>query len=834
MTEELYPPRFDVNASVVFRLGEELITDVVQALVELVKNSYDADATWVSVTIDTSAKNTWGRQYPDAEGAIIVEDDGHGMDEETIRQGWLTIANSPKRKLKDAGKVTRLGRTPIGDKGLGRLGSQRLARNVEIITQPRDQPTLEQYIAFSWGDFRGSTNLSDVPVRFEKSKLNNEQQGTKLILSGLQDRSAWQSKEHIEDLQLKLSGMLSPFEEVEEFRVYLEVDGTTLELAEIAKKVRDSAQLKYEFKFDGEVLEISGRVRLKYFQPSDKKNEQQFKSQCINDDGEALFKFLSDWSHAGRPERFVRSNRDGWFIEFQKRCSLNNIQGVSRIDKLAVSPGPFRGEVDSVSFEHSDIPDNVLSRQSEYREFVKKLAGIRVYRDGFGIRVGEDWLGLGKQQTQARSFYGLRPGNVLGFVAISAQNNPDLKETTSREGFLVTPHFENFFALLKEFIHFAGGAQNFFRRGVLRFLDVNQEKQLGVDTEDPHSAVTQRIDRIADSLSSGKAKVRQRTGSLMKAAAGATRVLGTVRKELDKTDFAGTSESNVLERLEAELSTVSSEVVKEEELLGEISTALDEAAELKATKEVLDRRWEALNEHVSAMYESISLGLTAEALSHEIHNIADRLASKSSILRKEMEGKLRRSSVIAFTEEVRSSVAAMRKQLAHLTPSLRYLRERREKIELNSFVNKLGGFYEERLALNGIETDLQTCFKGFSVTMNRGKLTQVFDNLVLNSEYWLKEAIRSGLIEKGELKITVKKPHVRISDNGTGVDRSVEDSLFEPFVTMKRTGEGRGLGLYVCRQLLDSESCDLVLLSDRNEQGRRFIFELDLSGAIGE
>ena len=63
-------PRFDINAAVVFRLGEELITDVVQALVELVKNSYDADATWVKVTIDTRARNEWGRRYTDAIGVI--------------------------------------------------------------------------------------------------------------------------------------------------------------------------------------------------------------------------------------------------------------------------------------------------------------------------------------------------------------------------------------------------------------------------------------------------------------------------------------------------------------------------------------------------------------------------------------------------------------------------------------------------------------------------------------------------------------------------------------------------------------------------------------------
>ena len=64
------PLQFDINAAVVFRLGEELITDVVQALVELVKNSYDADATWVNVTIDTKGVNASGRRYADAKGTI--------------------------------------------------------------------------------------------------------------------------------------------------------------------------------------------------------------------------------------------------------------------------------------------------------------------------------------------------------------------------------------------------------------------------------------------------------------------------------------------------------------------------------------------------------------------------------------------------------------------------------------------------------------------------------------------------------------------------------------------------------------------------------------------
>ena len=121
---------------------------------ELVKNCYDADATWVKMTIDSSGRNDSGRHYAAAEGTIVVEDNGHGIDEDTVRGGWLTIANSPKRDQKTAGRVTRLGRTPIGDKGLGRLGSQRLAQNVEVFTRAQAAPEVEQYIAFSWVDFR--------------------------------------------------------------------------------------------------------------------------------------------------------------------------------------------------------------------------------------------------------------------------------------------------------------------------------------------------------------------------------------------------------------------------------------------------------------------------------------------------------------------------------------------------------------------------------------------------------------------------------------------------------------------------------------------------------
>ncbi len=86
---------FDIDASIVFQLGEDLITDVVQALVELVKNSYDADATHAKVTVNTEGAVPDERSFfPDAKGYILIEDNGVGMDAATLRQAWLRLTGS--------------------------------------------------------------------------------------------------------------------------------------------------------------------------------------------------------------------------------------------------------------------------------------------------------------------------------------------------------------------------------------------------------------------------------------------------------------------------------------------------------------------------------------------------------------------------------------------------------------------------------------------------------------------------------------------------------------------------------------------------------------------
>ena len=106
------------------------------------------------------------------------------------------------------------------------------------------------------------------------------------------------------------------------------------------------------------------------------------------------------------------------------------------------------------------------------------------------------------------------------------------------------------------------------------------------------------------------------------------------------------------------------------------------------------------------------------------------------------------------------------------------------------------------------------------------------DNLINNSVYWLRQHPNEK--EDPKVSVLIRRPWLYVSDNGMGVAPAVEDSLFDPFVTMKPKGQGRGLGLFIVRQLLDAEGCFIVLDERRNSFNRRYIFAINLSNIEAE
>ena len=177
----------------------------------------------------------------------------------------------------------------------------------------------------------------------------------------------------------------------------------------------------------------------------------------------------------------------------------------------------------------------------------------------------------------------------------------------------------------------------------------------------------------------------------------------------------------------------------------------------------------------------------------------------------------------------------MRKQVSFLDPALKYVRDKKDNLELKSFLEEFISYQNERLKQDKIELLLQSQVSKLNLTINKGKLIQIFDNLINNSVYWLKK--ETGIDKKIYLELS-ENAKVQIWDTGKGVDPSVEYNLFDPFVTAKYDKvnkiKGRGLGLYIIKQLLEYDNCSIQLLPEKNEQDRYYKFQLDLTGVINE
>ena len=111
--------------------------------------------------------------------------------------------------------------------------------------------------------------------------------------------------------------------------------------------------------------------------------------------------------------------------------------------------------------------------------------------------------------------------------------------------------------------------------------------------------------------------------------------------------------------------------------------------------------------------------------------------------------------------------------------------------------------------------------KTFITKASMGNMIVIFDNLVINSEYWLD---KSDVSKKEIYFECIPENLVRVWDSGFGISREIENTLFEPFHTMKR--DGRGLGLYIVQELLALMGASIELLEDRNEHGNRYKFEI--------
>lgn len=812
--------KFNISPHVVRQLGAELVTDNVTALMELIKNSYDADATYVKVTIDTNGNNSDSSlYYPTHKGYILVEDNGCGMDEATIVKSWLTISYSSKRAVDGAKKPSEKGRTPLGDKGLGRLSTQRLANICEIISKTENGVAV--HAGFDWRSFDTARTFSDVDVPIETIDWDKSH-GTKLILGDLIATSTTWTEEGITRFKAMLCQLVSPYKELRPFSVYVSINGEKIDLDLEMNRLTQSAVTDISFEYKNKTMSIIADICPRKLVGND---WDTYNRIIEADNGDAFCKYFLAQKNSKNFSRLENDNAH--FLRLSTKFDISRVFNPTLFSSTFSDPGDFTAKIREFSYSRDEATTmswkKLYDDFSIYKTFVQKQVGIKLFRDGFAIRPygidGQDWLDLSSGQTSGSSYYGLRPANVIGYVSISEGVNVHLKDKTDREGLVDNDYYFAFRNLLKTAVEVLNQEFNILRRAYNEFKKVYAQKNQKIKTlEQAFSEIAKQSD-YAEQASSDYKSVQTQF----------SRVKDKIN-DIIKIDTCLVNDSTYRSTVSSSFKEISVAVNDTEKVLCQVHNVLKKSRLMDEVLAILRPKLDRLEEQLADFSELASLGLISEMVSHDLGQVASRLMVKGLELDKALKtGKeLDRVLLYSVVEYIKSTCSSIKTQIKHLDSSLKYSREKKEILSISKFLKEEElAYYSRELTENNIDPKLEV-IKDFTVTVNSGKLIQIFDNLINNSIYWLKHFN----VDTPKIEIKIDKPWVYFSDNGEGIDKSIEESLFDPFMTCKPVGKGRGLGLFIIRQMLDDYGCNISLSDERNEHGRKYRFVLNLSGII--
>lgn len=414
---------FSIDARAMLTWGRDSIKDHSTAVLELVKNAYDAGATSVEVSISSGSS---------ADAVLRIADNGSGMSDQDVSNKWLRIGYSEKRNEK---KIN--GRRKVGEKGVGRISADRLGEVLELRSQAEGETAVG--LEVDWTRFEQSgVNLNDIklktldtprflipaPALYDKKsnqyvlpypKMENgpASTGTELIIRRLRQR--W-SAQDVENLYNELSVLTSPVKGVGDFQVRLMNDLLPSRNGVVVSPFYSAAHIEAEFRFDGVSVSYNFRNR--------------------NEKGKL------EVGEAGS-------------IPFENFVHLPSVEDTMAMDELAKLLGPVEIHLLFYLREADSIKGTKLT-VADLREFLNLQAGIKVYRDNVRVmpygdprKPEGDWLGLGQRKAvepagPGRPSWKVAPSQLIGHVFLSRDMNPSISDTSGREGLI---HGEAFVVL---------------------------------------------------------------------------------------------------------------------------------------------------------------------------------------------------------------------------------------------------------------------------------------------------------------------------------------------------------------------------------------------------
>lgn len=756
---------FTVSARTARLIGQENFANAEGAIIELVKNSYDADASVCIIIIDPISNS------------IRILDNGEGMTDNTIRTHWMTIGTDDKKiNFKTKSRVK------TGAKGIGRFALDRLGRSSTMITKTLESESLIWDVDWNQFDSKGAV-ISDIKATLQINESNfykevvdiqkfcglknpiidywKEEAGTLISIKDLKD--TWDEKA-IQSLYANLEILLPPLE-TNIFEVFLY---STLEPNSYGKVMPTSCD-DYDYKVTATVTDdqsVSIRIyrnelsfgdlkRIGFFEKS-KLNQTQYKLKSFED---GFFEIST------KLENLIAGYKD-----IDKNNNLKKIGAFMFSFYFMKRGGGQEKDEDITKYPYKAV------NYSQRTNWLDKFGGIKIFRDNFRVRpYGEtksssfDWLDLGKRAlsnpTVTRPGYRVRPQQVYGVVNISRIDNINFEDKSSREGLQENDAFNLFKEILKSIIEVFEQDRNQIMMTLKKIYDENNKKRKA--QEEAENIIRKKNTSISPTNS---AEDQAEKETLINAI------------EAYKEDIEELQDEQKILRVLASA--------------GLIVTSF--AHEFRNhTDSILPRT----NELKQVLLEVIDIDKLKE-----LPDFFDPYVMLSD-MRKQDE---RLKSWLDF------SISSVRKD-----------KRTRRTINMVSYIESLAKIWESLLSRRNIKLTIdkwkftEVNFKGHEIDLDG-----IFNNLITNSvdAYKRKDAgdIREIKLSFSFNSATSNGISVIYEDSGPGLLEEISEpnKIFQPFFTTKRddkTGEqiGTGLGMWIVKSTIDEYNGDVEILQSR-------------------
>lgn len=810
--------RFKTNSRHISQLGRELVTDFVTALVELIKNSYDADAYGVKIILDKP--NT-------PQSRIILIDTGTGMTQSDFENKWMVIGTNNKITK----PYTQKGRKKVGKKGIGRFSVERLAEKVHIFSFPDSE--LPYRVDINWNSFE-EINIPALTQRIDILKDHQESTAAKFICNQLdyfmvtnkicqEDKDAVKSilgtkdleypifynKEMLGLLEEKVIPIMKKYEDIELLigDISSSLDTIDIQSDSEAFSMLEELYIKYNLSGSktGMIIIMEGlrdewrqkdidklQKELRLLVAPDFIENDPFKVELVVPEFKVedivLVNEILDLKYA-KIDAEIFDNAQKSRITYSDKTGKNDI--VEDSYRRPLLCGNLKAEIYFFLRDSANLSDAESGYNFRFAQrILDTYCGIKIYRDNFRVKpygdIGNDWLLLDQKKVKDTHGYLVGNNQVIGVVKIGDETNPLLIDATNREGIIENEAYSQLVAFLTKCTNLIS--------------DVRRKAYLAEQEE---------IQKLADE----KKRIDSQFENL---------------KELYKEDdivkqlrMLSSNDTNIsAQRIDKLLRTYIEHAENKKQGIEKIQNDYNRhySETQKAYQAKIDFQESELN-----LYKNLaSLGMLTGSFGHETSDIVSRIQASLFLVNLYLDN----STNLNQAKDVISIVSDDFDRIyAYSNLIVNFLRKRKRTLDsvinLGDALKEIGGFY-------------QTIVKSFDITLDficedvlEYKIKQIdFESIVINMITNAFEQVKGR--ENRRIIVTVFQSvsHLIIyfEDSGAGVPEGKEKEIFRPFETTKENGIG--LGLNIVKDIVEKYHGEIQVKRSETLHGARFIVTL--------